>query len=157
MVTASHRLRSTPMDLVVRAHEDRSFAPAFRDIKKYSRFEVDDDGSIHTAYDARVGFLKFPMEVVKRVRRLDDGTTAVVGFETSDACLASFQGEWKVRRDPDNPAGSIVDLAQTVAVPSWARFLPIEAAIRSRVQNALVDMDALGPPRPPAAPPARTR
>ena len=144
-VAAHCQLPLTSPDLVVRAHQEERFAPAFRDIKKYTRFEHRDDGRIYTAYGARVGFIKFCMEVVKRVRRDPaDTDTTVIEFCTADGCLATFRGEWRVSRDKNNNNGSIVSLQQTVSAPSWARVLPVEAAIRSRVANAIDDMHALG-------------
>jgi hypothetical protein len=135
---------SADPDLVVRAHEDRRFAHAFRDIQKYTKFEMRDTGEILTAYNANVGFLKFPMEVVKRVT-LDNATgDRYVRFRTTADCLADFDGHWRVRQDPVS-GGSIVNLNQTIRVPPWTRWLrlPVESAIRRRIENAISDMDAL--------------
>lgn len=139
-VTASCILPSTSTDLVVDAHTQERFAKAFRDIKRYTRFERGDDGRIHTAYDAQVGFVKFPMQVVKRVKRHDD-KGAIIEFATEEGCLATFSGIW--RAWPEGPGGSVVALEQTVSVPPWARVLPVKSAIHRRVANAMRDLNGL--------------
>ena len=127
-------------ETIVMAHTRREYARAFRDIGRYSRFRASGD-SVITEYASRVGFFRFPMAVNKRVVRLAPGQVAI-DFWTPPGSTASFDGRWTVRALPDGK-GSAVHLEQTLDVPAWARFLPVEGAVRGRIERAFEDTAAL--------------
>ena len=131
VVTASAVVPTDPA-LVLRAHSDPAYAPAFRDILKYALFERDGP-VLRTAYAARLGPLHVPLAVNKRVSERE----GVVDFWTSPASMASFRGRWTVV--PMSDGGALLQLRQTMDLPAWARFLPVEAAVRGRVMRAIED------------------
>lgn len=122
----------TDMQTVMRAHADPLYAPAFRDIGKYVLFERDGH-VLRTAYASRVGPMHVPMAVNKCVSA-NEGT---VDFWTAPSSMAAFRGRWTVTPAPGG--GTHLHFHQTLDVPVWARFLPIESSVRDRVCRAIED------------------
>lgn len=123
---------------IVNAHLHPEHASVFRDIRRYTSYDVLSDGTVTTTYPARVAFFKFSMHVNKKVSRDSDGRT-IIDFYTPRG-LAKFRGKWILAQEID---GTRIDLEQTMEVPPWAmKMLPVASAFRSRIVRAFEDMDA---------------
>jgi hypothetical protein len=132
---------ATPPGIVLQAHKDQAFASAFRDIGRYTMFQNDGD-VIRTAYSSRLSFLSIPMAVNKRVSPQHGDSGGYVDFWTPPSAMASFRGRWTVQ--PHIDGGSAVSVTQTIDLPAWSRFLPVESAVEGRVRRAFEDLAALG-------------
>lgn len=134
LVVRAEGVLNTSPTTIIKAHMERRYATAFRDIRRYTMFYCDDD-VVHTAYASKVGFLNVPMSVCKRA------TPNGIEFWTPASSLAAFKGTWSIT--PHDKGGSKVTLEQTVTMPGWARILPVESYVHERIRRAFEDMAAL--------------
>lgn len=132
-------LLPVPAERIIRAHLSPVHASSFRDIQSYTKFEVE-GAVVRTEYPARIGPLKMLMKVHKRYVP-ETTERQCIEFWTAPDCLASFRGRWTVR--PVGVASSHVTLNQAVSVPGWARWLPVESYLKSRVTRAFEDLERL--------------
>lgn len=107
------------LDLLTSEHG----AESFRDIKKYTRYHQDVDGTISASYPSGIPFAG---DVVLTVRPQGK----VVAFAGGGPLNAAFSGTWTIERN-----GSVV-LEQVVHAPRWA--MPL---VKRRVRRAMQDLE----------------
>ncbi len=132
--SASAVIDASPRD-VVEAHTLERNAAKFRDVRRYSKYEVDDDGVVRVEFPAKVGFFSFTQKFCKRATR------DAIRFWTPDDGLARIRGAWTF--EPAPAGRTLVKFHQVVRTPGWATILPIESYIRSRVVRMMEDTAAL--------------
>jgi len=143
VVNASGIVGATPQQ-IVEAHTQRDKASVFRDIGHYTHFGQEADGSVRVAFPARIGFFRFPQMFHKRV--INQGAGRRIEFTTPPGAIAEVKGAWDLI--PINTDRTMVSFNQTATVPSWAKFLPVDGYIKSRVTRMMEDLAAINTPKP---------
>jgi hypothetical protein len=126
-------VNATPRD-IIEAHTLERNASKFRDVKKYSKFEVWKDGVINIEFPAKIAFFSFTQKFRKRV------SFETIRFWTPEDSLSQIRGSWTLKRFHGK---TLVKFEQVVRVPGWATIFPLETYIRSRVTRMMEDTAAL--------------
>lgn len=143
VISASGIVNATPRQ-IVDAHTQRDNAALFRDIGHYTQFVKESDGSVRVAFPARIGVFRFPQMFHKRV--ISQGTGSRIEFNTPQGAIAEVKGAWDLM--PINTERTMVSFNQQAHVPSWAKFLPVDGYIKSRVTRMMEDLAAINRPPP---------
>lgn len=142
----SHATRSVRPAIsdIIDAHTSRDKAACFRDIGKYTHFDIVETSETHkvvkVAFPAKIAWFSFPQMFCKRAT-LRSAKHGRVEFWTPPKSVADISGAWDLDALPDGH--TLVNFHQNVTVPGWAKFLPIESYIASRVTRMMEDLDTL--------------
>ena len=139
-VCSASGIVAAKVDTIIEAHTRRDKAECFRDIGRYTHFTQDPDGLVRVAFPANIGLFKFPQMFHKRIVKKADGCGRIE-FSTPPGGVANVSGAWDLL--PINATQTMVNFSQRAIVPGWARFLPVEKYIQSRVTRMMEDLAAL--------------
>jgi hypothetical protein len=142
----SHASRSVKAAIpdILDAHTSRDKAKCFRDIGKYTFFEIveksDTVNVVHVGFPAKIAWFSFPQMFCKRTT-LRSAKHGRIEFWTPPKSIADINGAWDLDALPNGH--TLVNFHQSVTVPGWAKFLPIESYVASRVTRMMQDLDTL--------------
>lgn len=127
VVEAKRAVKANP-NTIVNCHKFPSYGKVLGDT--YTHFERRGN-HITCTIPQKIAFFTINIKFEKYIERFFDST--YVHFRTVDSAV-DIQGLWKISPFEN---GTLLELGQTVQIPKWAKFMPVEKIMKGKIDAIL--------------------